>query len=405
MRATPWSRAAAIERVRHDVWRYLTHYAERERDVALVAAALLQIPLDDVRRFADVQFVLSDEVGRLLEAMPALARRLRTVTTNELEVSEGRLRGSVRWGETYSRRAATGTANLFVTAPARRAFGTPENELLAFALDAVARIGRATGWHKPALRGQAQEVVRRVGEAERWLQLSALAGVAREPPADKQLARVRAGRRVRDYQPVLAVVDLHRRLVGQLDRRAVQEAVERHALVTLRDSVLLELCCAFDTVGTLADLGWEPEPAGIVGSGRIYRCTREEATLDVYYQHLPERLASGSRYREIQRAHSFARVYPLRPDLVLHRRGPDGERWVLVEAKQRGDASVGSAARDALLDLLGYRRDLETALAGCGEPYGLGYVWGAELRPEAGSEVVLCTPDTLGEALAICFAA
>ena len=68
----------------------------------------------------------------------------------------------------------------------------------------------------------------------------------------------------------------------------------------------------------------------------------------------------------------------------------------LVKGLER---KVEYSARAAALDLLGYRRAFSPALANQAEPYGLGYVWGSDLTPAIDSEVTLCTPDTLSEAL------
>ena len=38
-----------------------------------------------------------------------------------------------------------------MTAPSRRAFDTPENQVLAFAVCAIAEFGARTGWHEAAL--------------------------------------------------------------------------------------------------------------------------------------------------------------------------------------------------------------------------------------------------------------
>lgn len=60
---------------------------------------------------------------------------------------------------------------------------------------------------------------------------------------------------------------------------------------------------------------------------------------------------------------------------------------------------VGHAARQALLDLLSYRRSFDAALTTGGRPYGLGVAWGGGLLSAGDAEVALCTPDTLHAAV------
>ena len=73
------------------------------------------------------------------------------------------------------------------------------------------------------------------------------------------------------------------------------------------------------------------------------------------------------------------------------------DRWLLVECKLSESRNVGHAARQALTDLLAYRRAFDATLARTGDPYGLGVAWGEGIDPAADTEVVLCTPDTLPE--------
>jgi hypothetical protein len=77
----------------------------------------------------------------------------------------------------------------------------------------------------------------------------------------------------------------------------------------------------------------------------------------------------------------------------------DATRWLLIEVKGGYKCSVADSARAAALDLFGYRRAFAPVLNQQGEAYGLGYVWGEGLRPSLGSDVTLCTPDTLDDAL------
>lgn len=400
MRDLSWDRSEAIRRLRRDVWRYVTEASTTDEEVLLWAAALLQMPSPEVRYLAQLQFILSEAVGRLLAQMPFLIRRLTTTTQTEVEVSAERIRGAIRWNQTFAQRAATGMPHVFVTAPSRRAFHTPENRVLAFALFAITEFGRRTGWGRTSTPGPGQLISVRVAEATKWRQARALVDVPVEMPAPTQLTRVRASRNRKRYQAALDVVELYQRFIARLDRSAIRDAVEHHALVASRDSVLLELQCAFDTMRALRDLGWATSPTGLLRPPNILQARKGDCRLDLYYQRAPAGLSAGSHYRGIQKAHNFQSTSGLIPDLVLRRRAGGTTRWLLIEVKGGPKRGVADNARAAALDLLAYRRAYAPVLEQQTAPYGLGYAWGSGLEPAVDAELALCTPDTIASALA-----
>ena len=352
---------------------------------------------EEIRRLADVQFILSEPVGRLLREMPALARRLATTTVHEEEWSAERVRGAVNWGSTLSARVALGLPHLYVTAPAKRAFQTPENEVLVHSLGAIEASGRRTGWHRSSSADVGVEVRDRTASAARWSRTRALADVEQRPITSRLLTRVRSGRNNRRYGAAVEVSLLHQQMLRQLDSNLIRKLVQQHALVASRDHVLLELLCSFEIERVLRAEGWRLSYPGLLGTGRFLRASRQAAVIDVYYQHAPAQLSRGSRYREVQRVHGFENIGGLIPDLALRISNGDNVQWLLVEVKgiQRG---VVKSARAAANDLLAYRRAFETALRG-NTVYGLGIAWGSDLRPKVESEICLCTPDTVGIAL------
>ena len=97
--------------------------------------------------------MIRTELGALLAQLRFLARRLATTTATKEEWSAERIRGALQWGRTIGVRQATGIPHMYVTAPARRAFQTAENELLVTVLDAVIALGRETGWQRSVLFG------------------------------------------------------------------------------------------------------------------------------------------------------------------------------------------------------------------------------------------------------------
>jgi hypothetical protein len=330
LNSAQWSRSAAIAKIRDEIWRFVTQAARTDDDVLLEAAALLQMPAREIRTLAQLHFILSDEVRTLVKSMPDLLRRLTNTTAQEIESSAERLRGPVVWNETFAARATSGLRHHFVTAPTRRAFDTPENRLLVFDLDAIVSVGRRTGWHRSSSEGVGALVRDTTSEATRWRAARSLQGVTLRPPPPADVVRVRTGRRRRHYQSVLEVYALYQRYMRRLDRDAIRDAVENHALVTSRDPVLLELLCLFGVIRALRRQGWVAQPGGLIQTPLVFAGIKRGISIEVYYQHAPAALTEGSRYRTIQKEHAFAATGGLIPDLVLRFSGAGGVRWVVV---------------------------------------------------------------------------
>jgi hypothetical protein len=398
MRSLPWRRQDLIERVRADIWRFLTPAATIEAEL-LEAAALLQMSPSDLRAIGGLQFLTSPELGELLNQLPFLLRRLATTTTHEEEWSLEQIRGSIQWGRTIGLRHATGIPHLYVTAPSRRAYQTPENELLVFILDETVRLGRLSGWHRSSSEQAGQIVSSRVAQTERWLQSRMLTEVERQPITPKLIARVRSGRLRRRYGAVINAYDRYRSLVGTLDRTAIRRAVEHQGLVTRDDPTLFELVCTFKLFDDLQALGWKLDRLKLYMGALHVSGTRGDDEIDITYQSTPRDLSRGSLYRALQQHHQLS-PGGLIPDLVLRvSREQTIIRWLLIEVKGGVKRTVQQAARAAAYDLLAYHHAFRPALENTPQPYGLGIAWGAELSPNTQAEIALCTPDTLAEAL------
>jgi hypothetical protein len=396
MKTLPWRRTDLIDRVRRDLWRYLTPAADIETEL-LEASALLQMRPAEVRTLGSIQYLISEELGRLLDYVPFLLRRLATTTTNEEEIGAERIRGAIQWGRTLGLRYATGIRHVYVTAPSRRAYQTPENELLVFVLDRTVTLGRESGWRDSVSQHVGRLISYRMDETERWLNSRMLLEVERRPVDSRRIMRVRTGRFRRRYQPVLDAYDRYAALVGRLDRQSIRHAIETYGVVSRDDPTLFELYCTFETLDALKALGWKLGRLGLFRGSLQVAGFRNGQRLEVRYQAVPRPLRASSTYRQMQVAHGIA-PGALRPDLVLRQTSEELDRWLLVEMKG-GVRGVDESARASLRDLLGYRTAFSAILGQQNGPYGLGIAWGAELRPSAKTNVMLCTPDCLTEAV------
>lgn len=396
MRSLPWRRLDLIKRIRRDLWRYLTPAADIEEEL-LEASALLRMPPTELQTLGALQFLVSRELGSMLDELPRLLRRLATTTTHEEEISAERVRGAIQWGRTLGLRYSSGAEHVYVTAPSRRAFQTPENEVLVFLLDETFRLGKMTGWGRSSSEYVGRLVRDRVAYAERWRQSRMLLQVERRPIAPRSLARIRSGRHRRRYEAVVDAYERYRRLVGTLDRDAIRHAVEGYGLVSRDDATLFELYCTFEILGHLRAFGWRLGRLGLFGGSLRLVGTRNGEQLEVTYQATPPALSRDSVYRETQKRHALS-PGALRPDLVIRRSRAGADRWLLVEVKG-GERSVSESARAATYDLLAYRSAFAPVLESSARPYGLGIAWGAGLAPSIDGDVALSTVDHLRGAL------
>jgi hypothetical protein len=400
MKSLLWDRDKRVDEIRDRIWSYVSLSAEFEKSALLVAAALLKWPEADALRLGELQFLLSEEVGAFILALPGLVRRLATSSAREEQWSNERLHGPVQWNQTLSLRGATGSRQIFVTAPAKRVHQTSENELLVHVLDAIVRVTRSGGWDQSRSGKDPARMVReRLSKAEKWQQSRMLSSVERTPPTSRDVARIRSGRTRQRYTSVLAAYDRLMSLVERLDRQAIRSAVEHAALVTAHDPTLFELLTTFHLVDALHAHGWPLRPFYLLrGHVHAQGHRSDGRQIHLWYQVAPTGLTTRSQYRQILWEHGFSNLRPLRPDIVLRWTDPNGHiRWLVVECKLRR-AGVEDASRAALADLLSYRRAFGATLTSAGTPYGLGVAWGEGLQPVE-AEIALCTPDTLNEAV------
>lgn len=401
MRTLAWDRTARIAEIGTRIWAYLSPAARFEQEGLLTAAALLQWPAAYVARLGDLQFLLSKEVGAFLADISRLLRRLTTSSNRDEEWDFERLRGPVMWSRTLSLRAAGGAPNVWVTAPARRGYQTPENQMLVHLLDAIVSTGRSTGWDELVQRSEPADIVRqRTTAAEYWQQSRILQQIERAPMTPREVTRVRTGRARLRYDTMIKAYDRYESLVQNLDRQAVREAVEHAALVASAEGTLFELLCLFNVIDALAQAGWSMAPVRLFGGKLVVPGHRDDGRrLQLFYQSAPSSLSS-SLYTKILLDHGISQQR-LRPDMVLQwRDASGGRRWLLVECKLSESHGAGYAARQALVDLLAYRQAFDPVLSTTKRPYGLGLAWGEGLSAYERSDVLLATPDRIPQAVA-----
>lgn len=172
------------------------------------AAALLGIDSVALSDATAISLAASDEAAQLLDGMELRLRTLNTTVATSAERCVFSVRGPVLWSETITARAnALGNEDVFVCMTTSRSFNTVENQILAAALEAIARAERALRGPTGAMvdPGEVDRIARVAADARRWRDNPRLADVVVGRIGSRSFARMRGGHRMARMAPVLAI--------------------------------------------------------------------------------------------------------------------------------------------------------------------------------------------------------
>ncbi len=211
------------------------------RGLAAAASALLQLSEAELRALAEIHFVGSEEVQELLAEMPSLIRKLATTTVIEEERHPERIRGSIRWGETFKQSIGHWFSVSLRDRPRSSRAPNPgaTSSLSMSSTSSQMPAGVLAGALKARASGDGfpSEPSERTSSAVDDLsRRSSESHPCGQPP----LARVATGRYRGRYRFALDAYKLHTRLIRQLDSEAIQRAVNELALVVADDPTLFE---------------------------------------------------------------------------------------------------------------------------------------------------------------------
>lgn len=160
-----------------------------------------------------VDAALSGEAGDALAAMSRIDRMLTSAQRVRTETCINSVRGPISWSETMTARAnALGNEDVFVCLTSERTLDTAENRLVAHCLGQILRARSSLDVVGDSVFDAVERRILdgRSGVAESWLQMAVLSTVPRRPPSQRELQRLRRGRRAGELAPLLHFVERER---------------------------------------------------------------------------------------------------------------------------------------------------------------------------------------------------
>lgn len=355
---------------------YLLKAAKGEpREPAAVAEALSRLThqAGALTRLAALHFLLDRERGPerlLLRELPHYLPRALPTSRRELVTRRGSPPGRVSWPRTAALRQQSGDPTLFVGSVARRTFDTLELRLVRWLLHAVQGALRdvATFFKgdRVSEKSWASQLPPLEHTASEFLKHAALRDLQPDPLTHEQRAHVAYS----PYDAVKAAVqlaDFHDE-IRPIPRtvEALAEVVGRHALApngAPRRFELFSLLAVLASVSRVWPTAVRRDSLIEPGRQHVAEWTAGTWRLRLHYDHG----APSSRYYQHLCGHYLGgRSQPLRPDLRLELRGPDGlHRELYLDAKLSEDDRDGYY-RGALLELLGKTGDRPHVFTGDG---------------------------------------
>lgn len=297
---------------------------------------------------------------KLVRVLDALSSERRGTS----EVVGPGIRGHVQWGQTLvARRTGSLPPGRYLSRVAHRTFDLPVNRALAWLVhdlvDAISRIKATVGSRR--LTPSMERMEARLGEAlaHHWLSdIEPSPNIA----GDLALARIDAGRGF--YADIIALAKRRHRLTQRAQDRRWAEILSLLAvgwLEPVNDDDLFELYALVLTLDVLeVELGLgAPIAVDLVRPGRreVAQFESERGTVSVFFdQSVATIMQTATRYQTLTSSAPAISSHPRRPDIVIRRSHPDGDRAVLIEMKNTSDPDYIS---ESIYRCFGYLHDFQ----------------------------------------------
>lgn len=329
------------------------------------AVELLGLPESDLRRVLAAHAMLSTPVRELIAELPAGVRRPLTSSIRP-RVAGRTVTSGIDWAATTRHRATSSPlGDIWVTRAANRIFDIPENQALAWILQAleergtiaVPAIGEAPGAWGDEIRYMTG-VVRRARRTA-WLE-----GVPALWPGDEAYLRLKADRKGFYRMRVANAARYLRKILLAPSPGDVVQALSDRFFEPRQDWKLFEIAVLMRITHALAEIGTRLSPTRlfIQGRSRPFACFRLSPAREMrlWYQTWPRttrpsELDDAVRYYELTSGGN-------RPDIVIEW-VDDGVSTRAIVLELKASAAPGYLS-SGLSQLLGYLRDRPRLLTG-----------------------------------------
>lgn len=381
MASQVWDRTAAADRLRPELWRYLSGASSLTTESpGTFELAQLERP-DAIRLFA-THLAVREEAQAALQAAARLLQELPSSQALSRVELFGEVRGQVDWARTQQRRTALADPTVFVCTPPERRYDTPPGRLLRLSLWCAAQLADLSALTP---NGPVGLTVHETSDtARRMLLHPKLSKVRRVEPRALRHTQELVARRPY-VAPLVWLVDAFWAGIIEGSRASLMALLEQQYLAPENDSALFELQVGFDILRALGQVGFSVQPpSALLPAGKLpfASLTGTSGSATVSWQRpawilAPDEATHGAWWRALE-DNGLSRQ-PLRPDFLIEL--PKGRR-LLVEVKLTALAE-GSPERDGLRDVLAYLTDAERLFTGRPHPHALVAAWNARGAPRS----------------------
>lgn len=327
---------------------------------------LFELSDEDFITLKAVHFLLSDEVGTLIQILPRLVRNLAHATRKEIEIMRGIVRGGIDWGSTIKGRYSQGfeDKSLFVCNPSSKYYDLEENQLLKYLLKQIVslkenylnfisldnfdidKIDQNEDWYNSV-----NDTYQISNKLLRKVYFKDISDVKIKP---KHLRKCMKSRNLL-YHVVYDVYVLFESLfISDDDEDALQKLINERIIKTTDPNKLYEIYVFFNLIRSLP-----VKEHKLMFSTNDYStsCFVDDLKITVHYHFTPPIFRKYSQYDKILENYVI-KNHIRAPDVIIEFEKDKKVYYRIIEVKNTDSDRVGYV-RDSVYKVMGYYQDFK----------------------------------------------